>query len=376
MPWEIRENEGEYCVHKKTGEKIACHTSREAAEKQMRALYANEHMEADALFLIDNFVVVKPGEPFRLFPFGTLVKNGKKRDITPEYARSFRLPHFKPPIKLGSHDETTPAGGHIAGLEVRDDGLYAIPEITEKGARALDEGDYRYHSPEILFDGGFEDPVTGEIIPAPLIVGDALLHTPHLGEAAALYSVTPFDKENTMSESVQIPTSLWEKFLAKLFPAPADEPTPPDPQPPVEAPKADEFAAVAAERDQYKAEIERAKAETAKAELLASIKAEFAQEEFGATYIELGKAEEAHEMMMGMTPEQREWCMRNFKAMSKQIATNDALTREIGSDKPTDNSDPRTVLDNAIKARVAEKGVDYLTAYTQLKAEQPELFKA
>lgn len=182
----------------------------------------------ESTYLIDDFVSVKAGDPFRLFPFGRIVKNGKVREITRELAAKFNLPHFKPPIKLGSHNETTPAGGFIVGLEVRDDGLYAVPEWNDKGATSIAGGDYRYHSPEVIWDGGFENPDTGALINAPLIVGDALLHTPHLGEATALYSVEP--KEETkdgepMSEhTVTVPIGFWEKLTARLF----------DPQEPVE----------------------------------------------------------------------------------------------------------------------------------------------
>jgi hypothetical protein len=112
------------------------------------------------------YVSVSAGEPFRLLPLGRLVKGGEVREITRELLEKFRIPHFKPPIKLGDHADETPAGGFIAGLEVRDDGLYAIPEYTEKGQKAIDEGDYRYQSPEVIWDedGGFEDPNTGQTI--------------------------------------------------------------------------------------------------------------------------------------------------------------------------------------------------------------------
>ena len=78
----------------------------------------------DSFYVIDDFVNVRPGDPFRLLPFGTLIKGGKKRNITPELAAKFKLPHFKPPIKLGLHNYETPAGGHITGLFVGKDGLY------------------------------------------------------------------------------------------------------------------------------------------------------------------------------------------------------------------------------------------------------------
>jgi len=67
----------------------------------------------ESLYLVEEYVALRPGDPFRLFPFGKLVKGGKEIEITPELARRFKLPHFKPPIKLGSHNEETPAGGHI-----------------------------------------------------------------------------------------------------------------------------------------------------------------------------------------------------------------------------------------------------------------------
>jgi hypothetical protein len=105
-------------------------------------------------YLIDDYVATKTGTGYRLFPFGVIYKNGKRREITPEFASQFKLPHFKPPIKLGSHDDPTPAGGHIVALEVRADGLYAIPEWNEKGEISNTDGAYRYHSPEVIWNDG------------------------------------------------------------------------------------------------------------------------------------------------------------------------------------------------------------------------------
>ena len=146
----------------------------------------------------EKYVHTEAGEPFRIFPFGEIFKDGEMREVTSEMASSFTLPHFKPPIKLGSHVDTTPAGGHIMALEVRDDGLYAVPEYTEKGNKSIKEGDYRYNSPEIIWaDKAIEDPETGDWIPGPMIVGVALLHEPHLGEATALYRTRPVDNKET-----------------------------------------------------------------------------------------------------------------------------------------------------------------------------------
>jgi hypothetical protein len=147
------------------------------------------------LLILDRFTATQPGEPYRLLPFGVIYKGGKRREVTKQLAATFKLPHFKPAIKIGSHEETTPAGGFIVGLEVRKDGLYAVPEFTDKGLKVLADGSYRYHSPEILWEGGFEDPTTGKLLEGPLIIGDALLHMPHMGEAAALYQVQPTTKQ-------------------------------------------------------------------------------------------------------------------------------------------------------------------------------------
>src|SRR3990172_324460 len=67
-------------------------------------------------FILDEFVSVRPGQPYRLLKIGRLVKDGKERIITSELLSKFRLPHFKPAIKTGSHAEETPAGGHILAL--------------------------------------------------------------------------------------------------------------------------------------------------------------------------------------------------------------------------------------------------------------------
>lgn len=373
MPWMIKETDGEYCVHKKTGEKVACHATREKAEAQMRALYAGE-MHANSMYLLDNYVSTKPGEPFRLFPFGRVIKNGVVHNITREYAAKFRLPHFKPPIKLGSHDETTPAGGHIVDLEVRDDGLYAVPEVTDKGAQALFDGSYRYQSPEVIWeDGGMENPITGEMIPGPLIVGDALLHMPHLGEAAALYSVEPM-KEHNM-ETVEVPKSFWEQFMARIFPKLEDMPTaPPAPVKPSEP--SDEFKAAVKERDDYKAKLQTLEAERKHTELIATIRGEFVKTEFGSTYIELGKADETAQMLAGMTEEQRSWCVRNFAALSKQISTNDAITHEIGSGAANTTQDPIQAYNAAIEAEKTANKLDFAAAMTKVNAEHPELYQA
>jgi hypothetical protein len=329
------------------------------------------------------FVSTQPGEPFRLMPYGVIYKGGKKREFTREYAAKFSLPHFKPPIKLGSHEETTPAGGHIVGLEVREDGLYAIPEHNEAGIEAINKGAYRYNSPEILWEGGFEDPKTGKLIEGPLIIGDALLHMPHLGEAAALYQSTPFDEEVSMAEeTVSVPKGFWDKLMDRfdsLFGAKVEPPAPVVSEPVV---KPDEFSAVQAERDQFKAEAERLKAEAdaraAEAQamaLKAGIVADLQNpEKYGSVWIELPKVQEAADMLASMTEEQRTWCTRNFSALAMQVKESN-LTGELGSTGSGAGAGV-TGLHAQIEALAKEKSVSYNAAFEILRAEKPELFSA
>jgi phage I-like protein len=326
-------------------------------------------------YLIDTYVATAPGEPYRLLPFGTITKGGKTHTIDRAMAEKFKLPHFKPPIKLGSHDDVTPSGGSIVGLEVREDGLYAVPELTEKGAQALVDGDYRYHSPEVLWEGtGIEDATTGKIIRGPLIVGDALLHVPALGEQAALYSVNPLKEEQMSDENVSVPKPIWDKFTAWLDKLTKEPEVTEVVIPPVT--ESDEFKAVLVERDQAKTELEQLRAEAARKEQFSALVTQLQdKEKFGSMYVELKTAEEAATIMSGMTEEQRAWCMRNFTALTALI-NEGKVFGEIGSDGAGAASDPVMALDAAIKARMDEAKVNYPQAMSMLTVEKPELFAA
>lgn len=309
-------------------------------------------------YVMDEFVAVHPGQPYRLLRIGKLVKDGKERILDLEFLKKFKLPHFKPPIKAGSHEEATPAGGHIVGLEVREDGLYAIPELNDRGAQAFNEGQYRYHSPEIVWDGGLEDPETGEIISGPLIVGDALLHTPHLGEAAALYTYKPI-LEVDMSESVQIPESLWERILAALNIGKAEIEPPQEPEIP------EEMIAAVAERDELKAKLEEIEKQGALRERV---------EKFEAELKEIKVPEGTAEKLAAMNDEHADWVVEQFKAFAEQIKTG-KLTGEIGS-TGSGEENPKEALDAAVKAVMSEKKVDYNAALEVVREEHPELIEA
>lgn len=320
-------------------------------------------------YVITEFVSVAAGEPFRLLPFGRLVKNGKAREITAEIARRFRLPHFRPPIKLGSHRDETPAGGHIVALEVREDGLYAVPEYNDEGAAAMARGAYRYHSPEIVWEGGFEDPITGAVQEGPLIVGDALLHTPHLGEAAALYTAEIENDEgetDMTNETVTVPVS----WLDRLFGRTQEEPTPPEPQNhAAEAGvDADQFAAVQAERDELAARLERLEGERALAARIERFEGELAE-------TPLAEDADLPGILAGLPEETAAELLRRFRALAEQARVS-ALTADVGHEGQAATGDPVADLDKAIRSVMAKDGVDYNHALGKVSAEQPELLKA
>jgi len=319
-------------------------------------------------YLVDEFVNVQPGQPIRLFRFGQFFKNGKMRDITRELASKFKLPKFKPAIKLGSHKEEAIAGGHITSLEVGEDGIYANVELNEKGAEAIENGSYRYQSPEIVWEGaGIEDAESGELIEGPLIVGLALTHMPHFGEAAALYNANILDKENKiMTENVTVPAKLWDKFMAwfdtNSTPEPKPEPKP-DPAPVIDV---DKFEALTAENKELK---EKFEAQRLEAELSGRV------EKYAAQIAETkATTDGAGEMLASMNDDQAVWVLTQFKALSEQIDES-ALTGEVGSigDAPPDN--PKDKLDAAITAKMEEAKVDYNEAYRLVYAEQADLVK-
>ena len=329
----------------------------------------------ESTYLIENYVHTAAGEAFRLFPFGKLYKSGKLREITAESAKNFNLPHFKPPIKLGSHIDSTPAGGHIKSLEVRSDGIYGVPEYTEKGSKAIEEGDYKYNSPEILWeDQGLEDPMSGEMIPGPLIVGVALLHTPHLGEAAALYHIEPVDenhKELEMTEEM-VSVPFLERVAAILRPDKVGELEISAVE--VEPVLPENYEAEQEELTKLRAEVVERQEADVKAESLSAVKKEFDTEEFGVAFIELSNAEESAEVLASMNDEQRTWVLTNFKAMSKQIEASGDVTKELGnSGDAKAGSDAANV---AVEAHMAEHKVDYLTAFNAVRDAQPEIFEA
>lgn len=324
------------------------------------------------MYLIEKFVNVEPGEPYLLLPYGTITKNGRKREFTRAMAESFRLPDFKPPIKLGSHGEETIAGGHIIGLEVRDDGLYAVPEFNERGTSALREGNYRYHSPEVIWEEGAVEQNTGPNT-TPLIWGDALLHTPHLGESTALYTVEPIVESHketiTMTQEIDmVSVSAFEK-IANLFKTNSTHDPDPTPDPQPAAPSEDYAAkleAATSQAEQYKAELAKLQAEHKKGERIAFFASEFKESPAVADDKEL------HELLADMEEDTAKQLVTKFKALSAQINESN-LTEDMGAQSNGEGVNQALVFDAAVRKYMKDNDVNYNAAVQAVAQAQPEL---
>lgn len=376
MPWKVfHQDNGKYAIHKinedgSRGEMVPpVYDTAAEAQAQIKKLFTTQH-DFHTERVVDQFVSTHPGEPYRLLPFGPIkrARGGPAREITPESAAKFRLPHFKPPVKLGSHEDNTPAGGHIVGLEVRTDGLYAIPEWNDRGHQTVSDGSYRYHSPEIIWDeGAVENATTGEWINGPLIVGDALLHTPALGDATALYTSQISHGGNTMTdETISVPKTLMEQLAALFKPAVAkvDETVPVT---------VDEYSAIKSEAEKLRAELDQYHAQKAHETAVAKYSAYLQSDRFGQEFT--GNASgNAAEMLASMSTEQADWILERLAAMAARIDY--SKLSAIGTDSSHAAGDPRQAFAAAIDAKMTANKMSYQDAYTLVKNEAPDLFRA
>ncbi len=142
----------------------------------------------------------KPGEPFRVMPIGSFKRGERTLDITPQRLNDMaanyaaQRPRWKIPIYAGHPTDTQPDPpklGNVAKLEVKVDGLYAVPEYSDDGAKMAQDG-YQYCSPGVLWslngsryvdDQGQEfDNVIDHV---------ALTNRPFFGSHTALFSADP-----------------------------------------------------------------------------------------------------------------------------------------------------------------------------------------
>ena len=169
-------------------------------------------------------------------------------------------------------------------------------------------------------------------------------------------------------ETVQVPKSLWEKFEAFFSRLLDREEKRAEPEAevaePVEPTEPDNFAAVIAERDEYKTKLETMQAEANHKALVDGFAAQLKETKVGT----------GAEMLAAMAEEHSAWVIQQFKALSAQI-NDKALTGEIGDSSEALPDNPRLALDTVIRSRAAQDKSDYTAAMMALAKEQPELFK-
>jgi len=318
-------------------------------------------MDKEQVFIAENYLTVTAGEPIRLFPLKNIFKNGQKRGA--ELIAALRLPHFKPVIKLGSHADNAPAAGHIASLEIKNGYLWGIPEWNDRGRQAIADGEYKYNSPEVIWEGGLEDSDTGEVIQGPLIVGDALLHMPAMA-STALYSVT--DKESSMSVET-VPVSLFEKFM-DFFKAEREQESQQQPEPPAE-----QVATFEAEYNQATEQVEILQAQLAQVQAdqeRGAVVAKFAAEFTGTG---LAEDNDIHELLADVEPDKADLLVTKFKALAAQAAMAN-LDQDAGKSGDPNAGNPDAAFDAAIRAKMDEAKVSYNAAVKLVIADNPELY--
>lgn len=120
-----------------------------------------------------------------------------------------------------NHEDDHKALGIFQSLyQQGQDALFAIIELTKRGADLLTEGAYMYFSPEIIFEG--EDEETGEPI-KDLLVGGAFTNRPFFknmqplmaneegGNGKSPMSIIYFSKNKTMNNFVALLSELTNK---------------------------------------------------------------------------------------------------------------------------------------------------------------------
>jgi hypothetical protein len=147
MPWEVRKNGNQYCVHKKGASspiKGGCHSTRTAAVKHMRALYSNvsdaaaaadpmtPYIGEEGVWRIDNVPIVSTGIEYDL---STGPHTFTEAELADAVAATEDSAIKDPRIKLGHKDKANavddeylltgdgePAFGRVVNLKMGDHG--------------------------------------------------------------------------------------------------------------------------------------------------------------------------------------------------------------------------------------------------------------
>lgn len=218
------------CVHKlnsdgSVGAQVpgGCHETEAQADAHVRALYAN--VEMSTVLWIDPFKYTE-GQPFRVFPIGKFKRGDRTLDITEQRLREMeknynaKNPRWEIPIYFGhpiDNQPDPPKGGNIKRLEFKPgDGLYAHPEYTDAAKKSVENGEYQYVSPGVLWSLGgstYADENGNEF--DNVIDHVALTNRPFFGHKTAIFS----SDEGLMKEADKQMDSFsqFKEWFAELF---------------------------------------------------------------------------------------------------------------------------------------------------------------
>ena len=176
-----------------------------------------------------------------------------------------------------------------------------------------------------------------------------------------------------MDGNVSVPKALWDKFMEFIN---VNKPTEPPTPEPVKVEETEAFKAAAKERDDFKAKLEAKEADDAKKALVANLTAQLQKkEDYGMVYVELKAADEAAGVLATMDETQREWVLRNFKALIAQIDESQ-LTGEEGRETAATTDEDHKARFNAIVLKMVNEGKgDYNQCFAIAKETEAELFQ-
>ncbi|SHE47882.1 Mu-like prophage I protein [Marinitoga hydrogenitolerans DSM 16785] len=137
------------------------------------------------------------------------------KDLAEQMVKNFKdnIPSYNPPVNI-SHIDELGKYGEVVNMEVRDDGLWIEVELTDEGAKLLEERKFEYLSAEYVEE--YRDKKTNKNVGA-VFIGVALTNKPAHPEMKKI------SFEDLMSEIVKLKEKLnggesmeLEKKLAEL----------------------------------------------------------------------------------------------------------------------------------------------------------------
>lgn len=170
-------------------------------------------------------------------------------------------------------------------------------------------------------------------------------------------------------ETVEVPKNFWESIVSK-FGAFAETEIEP-----VLVIETDEYKSAVEERDDYKAKLEAVETQIKLDAEHLKISADLQNKEtFGAVFAEQKVADESAEVLAGMSEDQRDWTLKQLKALIAQIDEG-ALNSEHGSNVEVD-SDPAAAFNAVVTAIQTKEDVSYNKALKIAQAKHKDLFDA